>query len=57
MDAGPIGAQAAVVVQDDDTPESLAGRILVEEHRIYPEAIGRVLDGRWAVSGRRVESG
>ncbi len=56
LDAGPIVAQAAVVVQDDDTPESLAGRILVEEHRIYPEAIGRVLDGRWAASGRRVGS-
>ena len=56
LDAGPIVAQAAVLVQDDDTPESLAGRILVEEHRIYPEAIGRVLDGRWAVSGRRVGS-
>ncbi len=56
LDAGPIVAQAAVPVQDDDTPESLAGRILVEEHRIYPEAIGRVLDGGWAVLGRRVGS-
>ena len=56
LDTGPIVAQAAVPVQDDDTPESLAGRILVEEHRIYPEAIGRVLDGRWAVSGRRVRN-
>ncbi len=54
LDAGPIVAQAAVPVHDDDTPESLAGRILIEEHRIDPEAIGRVLDGAWAVSGRRV---
>ena len=54
LDAGPIVAQAAVPVHDDDTAESLAARILAEEHRIYPEAIGRVLDGRWTVSGRRV---
>ena len=55
LDAGPIVAQAAVPVHDDDTPESLAGRILIEEHRIYPEAIGRVLDRAWTVSGRRVK--
>jgi phosphoribosylglycinamide formyltransferase 1 len=53
LDAGPIVAQATVPVADDDTPESLSARILVEEHRIYPEAIARVLAGRWHVDGRR----
>jgi phosphoribosylglycinamide formyltransferase-1 len=54
LDAGPIVMQAAVPVQDDDTEDTLAARILVEEHRIYPAAIQRVLDGRWAIDGRRV---
>lgn len=53
LDAGPIVRQAAVPVHDDDTPDTLAARILVEEHRIYPEAIGMVLDGGWRVEGRR----
>ena len=53
LDGGPIVAQAAVPVQDDDTAESLAARILIEEHRIYPEAVGRVLDRGWAIEGRR----
>jgi phosphoribosylglycinamide formyltransferase-1 len=53
LDAGPIVVQAAVPVRDDDTPETLAARILVEEHRIYAEAIGIVLDGRWRIEGRR----
>jgi phosphoribosylglycinamide formyltransferase 1 len=53
LDDGPIVLQAAVPVLDDDTVESLADRILVEEHRIYPEAIGVVLDGGWVVEGRR----
>ena len=46
LDAGPIVEQAAVPVRDDDTPETLAARILVEEHRIYPKAIARILDGK-----------
>lgn len=54
LDGGPIVAQASVPVRDDDTVESLSARILVEEHRIYPEAIQFVLDGRWIVQGRRV---
>ena len=54
LDAGPIVAQATVPVCHADTPETLAARILPEEHRIYPEAIARVLDGAWTVSGRRV---
>ena len=37
----------------DDTVETLSARILVEEHRIYPEAVRTVLDGRWQVEGRR----
>ena len=53
LDAGPIVAQATVPVLDDDTPDSLAARILVEEHRIYPEAITRVLTSSWHVEGRR----
>jgi phosphoribosylglycinamide formyltransferase 1 len=53
LDAGPIVAQATVAVLDDDTPASLAARILVEEHRIYPEAIRRVVTDAWRVEGRR----
>jgi phosphoribosylglycinamide formyltransferase-1 len=53
LDAGPIVVQAAVPVQSDDTVDSLSARILVEEHRIYPEAVRTVLDGRWQVEGRR----
>jgi phosphoribosylglycinamide formyltransferase-1 len=53
LDAGPIVLQAAVPVEDGDTAESLAQRILVEEHRIYPEAIGTILDGGWRLDGRR----
>ena len=53
LDDGPIVLQAAVPVENGDTVETLSARILVEEHRIYPEAIGIVLDGRWEVDGRR----
>src|SRR4029450_8820891 len=53
LDAGPIGREAAVPVLEDDTVEMLSARILVEEHRIYPEAIGLVLDGNGSVQGRR----
>jgi phosphoribosylglycinamide formyltransferase-1 len=53
LDAGPIVRQAAVPVLDDDTVDSLSARILVEEHKIYPEAIAQVLDGNWSVIGRR----
>lgn len=54
LDAGPIVAQAAVPVLDDDTEETLAARILREEHRIYTEAIRIVLGGRFRIEGRRV---
>lgn len=52
LDAGPIVSQASVSVQSDDTAETLAARILVEEHRLLPEAIRIVLDGGWRVEGR-----
>jgi phosphoribosylglycinamide formyltransferase 1 len=54
LDAGPIVLQAAVPVRDDDTVETLSARILIEEHRIYPEAVKIVLDGGWKLEGRRV---
>lgn len=53
LDAGPIIAQATVPVRDEDTPESLARRILVEEHRLYPLAVRIVLAGGWRIDGRR----
>lgn len=53
LDAGPIIRQAVVPVRDDDTVETLAARILEEEHRIYPEAIAEVIAGGWSVEGRR----
>jgi len=54
LDGGPIVLQAAVPVLDSDTAESLATRILVEERRIYSEAIDLVLSGRCELDGRRV---
>jgi phosphoribosylglycinamide formyltransferase-1 len=54
LDAGPIILQAAVPVLDDDDEESLSARILIEEHRIYPQAIDLVASGRWRTAGRRV---
>lgn len=55
LDQGPIVAQAAVAVADDDTPASLAARVLREEHRIYPQAIRWYLAGQLAVRGNRVD--
>jgi phosphoribosylglycinamide formyltransferase-1 len=54
LDAGPIVMQAVVPVFTDDTEDSLSARILAEEHRIYPEAIGRMLDSDWSIEGRRL---
>jgi len=54
IDSGPIVTQAAVPVLDDDTADTLAARILVEEHKIYTEAIKIVLSGRYRIEGRRV---
>jgi phosphoribosylglycinamide formyltransferase-1 len=53
LDGGPIVRQAAVPVHDDDTPDTLAARILLEEHRIYAEAVRDVLRGDWTIDGRR----
>lgn len=54
LDDGPIVKQAVVPVLDDDTAETLAARILKEEHRIYTEVIDLVLSGRCEIVGRRV---
>ena len=54
LDSGPIIMQAAVAVEDGDTPETLSARILAEEHRIYSEGIALILFGKWRVEGRRV---
>jgi phosphoribosylglycinamide formyltransferase-1 len=54
LDGGPIVAQAVVPILDDDTPATLAARIIEQEHHIYSEAIEAVLSGRCEVDGRRV---
>jgi phosphoribosylglycinamide formyltransferase-1 len=56
LDAGPIVLQRVVPVLPDDTPDTLAARILVEEHKAYPEAVAQVLAGGWTVVGRRFRS-
>jgi phosphoribosylglycinamide formyltransferase-1 len=56
LDSGPIVKQAAVPILDSDDADTLAARILVEEHRIYSEAIALVLSGRFRIEGRRVVS-
>jgi phosphoribosylglycinamide formyltransferase-1 len=53
LDAGPIIVQRVVPVHDHDTGETLAARILAEEHRAYPEAVKLLLEGRWRIEGRR----
>jgi phosphoribosylglycinamide formyltransferase 1 len=57
VDTGPIIEQAAVTVYDDDTVESLVGRILKEEHRILVEAVRWIAEGRVRLEGRRVLTG
>jgi len=54
VDMGPIILQAAVPVLQDDTEETLSARILVEEHKIYPESVRLYFKGRIEVRGRRV---
>ena len=54
VDEGPIVIQAAVPILDDDTPETLAARILVQEHKVYPRAVQLFAEGRLHVEGRRV---
>lgn len=53
MDEGPIVAQAAVPVLEGDTPETLAARILVEEHKLYPHALRLVAEGRVTIVDER----
>jgi phosphoribosylglycinamide formyltransferase-1 len=57
MDHGPIIAQAAVAIEDDDTETSLSARILAEEHRLYPQALQALASGRLHLSGRTVHGG
>jgi phosphoribosylglycinamide formyltransferase-1 len=54
LDSGPIIIQSAVPVLDGDTVESLSGRILLQEHAIYSQAIRYIVDGRVTIEGRRV---
>jgi phosphoribosylglycinamide formyltransferase-1 len=54
LDAGPIIAQAAVAVAQDDTAESLGARVLAAEHMIYPRALAWVASGRAQTQGQRV---
>ena len=54
VDAGPIIGQTAVPVLDDDTPETLHGRIHAAEHELYPRCVAALARGEISVSGRRV---
>ena len=54
LDGGPIVTQRVVPVLDSDTPDTLAARILVEEHKAYPEALALVCGGKYEIDGRRV---
>ena len=54
VDEGPIIIQAAVPIHEADTPETLAARILEQEHRIYPRAVQLYAEGKLRVDGRRV---
>ena len=53
LDGGPIVLQRTVPVMPGDSPDSLAARILNEEHQAYPAAVRIMLAGRWKVEGRR----
>ncbi|HEX9024523.1 MAG TPA: phosphoribosylglycinamide formyltransferase [Geobacteraceae bacterium] len=53
-DTGPIICQAAVPVEEGDTEDTLAARILVQEHRMYPLAVKLFAEGRLTIEGRRV---
>ncbi len=57
LDSGPIVLQRAVPVEDGDDEETLSARILVAEHRAYPEAMRRLLTEPWRVEGRRLRFG
>ncbi|PHP45329.1 phosphoribosylglycinamide formyltransferase, partial [Methanosarcinales archaeon ex4572_44] len=55
IDTGPIILQRSVPVLEDDTPDSLADRILKQEHKIYPEAVKLFIEDRLTTDGRRVK--
>jgi phosphoribosylglycinamide formyltransferase-1 len=55
MDRGPIVVQAAIQVLPDDTEQTLAARVLEQEHRIYPEAVRWFMEGRLKISEGAVE--
>ena len=57
LDGGPVIIQRTVPVLDTDTPDTLAARILVEEHKAYPEALALVCSGDYRIIGRRVVVG
>jgi phosphoribosylglycinamide formyltransferase 1 len=56
LDGGPIIIQRVVPILDEDTPETLAARILIEEHQAYPEAVALVVSKNYKLEGRRVRS-
>ena len=56
-DSGPIILQAAVEVRENDTEETLAARVLEQEHKIYPRAIKLFIDGQLEIDGRKVRIG
>ncbi len=55
LDNGPIVLQKAVEVRDDDTEESLLGRVHKEEHKLYPEAVRLFVEGKLKIEGRKVK--
>ena len=57
LDTGPIVAQAAVAVQDEDTLETLTARVHAAEHALYPAAVRRFLGEPWRIDGRRLVFG
>ena len=55
VDTGPVIIQSVVKVKEDDTEETLAKRILAQEHKIYPEAVRLIAEGRVKIVGRRTK--
>ena len=53
VDAGPIILQRTIPVMDDDTPDTLAARVLIEEHKAYPEAVSLFLKGELEIDGNK----
>jgi phosphoribosylglycinamide formyltransferase-1 len=56
MDEGPIIAQAAIEVRDEDNAETLAARVLEQEHILYPQALRTVASGEYSIDGNRVRA-